>query len=120
MSPCENAFPLRLLAVRPPQAPCAEYDTPVSQLAGNVGTTLTAMAWNPPQRGAWVEKLVAFGQGLGDDGRSIVSLRAEDLLAGASTATGLDDAGDSWFREPMERLCSAIDDEAELHFAGRI
>jgi hypothetical protein len=78
------------------------------------------MAWNPPERGAWVEKLVAFGKGLGDDGRSVVSLRAEDLLAGASTATGLDDAGDGWFREPMERLCSAIDDEAELHFAGRI
>jgi len=78
------------------------------------------MGWTPPERGPWVEKLVAFGRGLGDDGRSMVSLRADDLLNGACSATGLHDVGDSWFREPMERLCTALDDEAELHLAGRI
>jgi hypothetical protein len=84
------------------------------------GATLTPMPWNPPERGPWVEKLAAFGRGLGDDGRSIVSLRADDLIAGARSATGLHDVGDDWFREPMERLCTALDDEAELHFPGRI
>jgi Sulfotransferase family len=78
------------------------------------------VAWNPPTRGAWVEKLVSVGQGLGDDGRSLVSLRAPDLLSGAVSATGLEDVGDTWFREPMERLCSALEDEAELHLAGRL
>ena len=78
------------------------------------------MAWNPPERGPWLEKLALFGRGLGDDGRSIVSLRADDLLAGARAATGLDDAGDDWCRAPMERLCTAIDDEAELHLPGRL
>jgi hypothetical protein len=82
--------------------------------------TLTPMAWDPPERGPWLEKLAAFGRGLGDDGRSVVSLRAEDLLAGAVAATGLDDVGDDWFREPMGRLCAALDEEAELHLPGRL
>jgi len=78
------------------------------------------MGWTPPEREPWVEKLAAFGRGLGDDGRSLVSMRADDLLAAAFAATGLHDAGDEWFREPMERLCTALDEEAELHLAGRI
>jgi hypothetical protein len=78
------------------------------------------MGWNPPERATWVEKLAAFGRGLGDDGRSLVSLRAHDLLTAACSATALHDVGDDWFREPLERLCAALDDEAELHFAGRI
>jgi Sulfotransferase family len=78
------------------------------------------MAWTPPDRGPWVEKLVALGHGLGDDGRSMVSLDSGDLIDAAISATGLDDVGDAWFREPMDRLCAAIEDEAELHLAGRI
>jgi len=78
------------------------------------------MKWTPPARAPWVEKVVAYGQGLGDNGRSIVSLRADDLLAAARSATGLDDAGDSWFRDPLERLCTALDEEADLHLAGRL
>jgi hypothetical protein len=50
----------------------------------------------------------------------MVSLRADDLLAAATQATGLTDFGDDWFREPLQHLCSALDDEAELHLAGRI
>jgi hypothetical protein len=76
--------------------------------------------WTPPPRSPWVEKVVAYGHGLGDDGRSIVSLQADDLLAAARSATGLEDAGDPWFREPLERLCTALDDEADLHLAGRL
>jgi hypothetical protein len=78
------------------------------------------VSWVPPERQPWVEKLVAYGQGLGDDGRSVISLRAEDLLQAASTATGLTDFGDDWFREPLDHLCEALDDEAELHLAGRL
>jgi hypothetical protein len=62
----------------------------------------------------------AYGRGLGDGGRSLVSLHPEDLLAAARAGTGLVDVGDDWFREPMERLCAALDDEAELHLAGRL
>lgn len=78
------------------------------------------MSWAPPNRKPWVEKLVAYGKGLGDEGRSVVSLRPEDLLEAASETTGLDSFGDEWFREPLERLCAALDDEAELHLAGRL
>ena len=78
------------------------------------------MTWVPPTRAPWVDKLVAFGRGLGDDGRSLVSLGAEDLVTAARAATGLDDVGDSWFRDPMARLCAALDDEAELHLPGRL
>jgi len=78
------------------------------------------VAWQPPPRAPWVNKLAAVGRGLGDDGRSIVSLRAADIIAGAQAATGLTDTGDEWFREPLERLCAALDDEAALHLAGRL
>lgn len=78
------------------------------------------MTWVPPQRKPWVEKLVAYGKGLGDDGRSIISLHPGDLLQAATTATGLTDFGDEWFREPLDRLSTALDDEAELHLAGRL
>ena len=78
------------------------------------------MTWTAPPRAAWVNNVVAYGRGLGDDGRSLVSLGADDLIAAARRATGLDDTGDGWFREPLERLCAALDDEAELHLAGRL
>ena len=78
------------------------------------------MAWKPPPRGPWVDKLVALGHGLGDNGRSIVSLRPDDLIAAARANTGLTDLGDDWFREPLQRLCDSLDDEAELHLAGRL
>lgn len=67
-----------------------------------------------------MEKLIAFGRGLGDDGRSMVSLEADEILAAARAACGLADPGDGWFRNPLERLCTALDEEAELHLAGRI
>jgi hypothetical protein len=79
-----------------------------------------AMPWQPPARAPWVDKLVAFGQALGDDGRSVVSLEADHLIEAAQAATGLDDVGDDWFRDPLERLCTALDDEAQLHLPGRL
>jgi hypothetical protein len=78
------------------------------------------VTWRPPSRAPWVDKLAALGRGLGDDGRSVVSLGADDLVAAARAATGLTDTGDDWFREPLERLSGALDDEAALHLAGRL
>ena len=63
--------------------------------------------------------MVALGQGLGDDGRSIISLEPEALTAAARATTGLDDFGDSWWQEHFPRLCASLDDEANLHLAGR-
>jgi len=78
------------------------------------------MTWTPPPRAPWVEKLAAIGRSLGDDGRSLVSLRADDLLAAAAATVGLDDFGDDWFRPYLDRLSAGLDDEAELHLAGRV
>lgn len=78
------------------------------------------MAWTPPPRAPWVDKLAATGRGLGDDGRSLVPLTPDALLGAASAATGLDDWGDDWFRDPLDVLAAALDDEAELHLAGRL
>ena len=78
------------------------------------------MAWTPHPRGAWVDDLAAYGRGLGDDGRSMVSLTADDLLDASAHATGLDDFGDDWFRQPLAHLCEALEDEAQLHLPGRI
>ena len=42
----------------------------------------------------------------------------QTLLAEAQTQTGLEDFGDPSFREPMERLCAALRDEARLNEVG--
>jgi hypothetical protein len=62
------------------------------------------VTWQAPPRAPWVDKLAATGRALGDDGRSLVSLAPDDLLAAASAGCGLDDFGDDWFREPLARL----------------
>jgi hypothetical protein len=80
----------------------------------------SAVTWEPPQRAPWVDKMAAVGRGLGDDGRSIVSLTANDLLSAAADATGFDDFGDGWFRQPLGVLCESLDSEAQLHLAGRL
>jgi hypothetical protein len=64
--------------------------------------------------------MISLGRGLGDDGRSVVSLRPEDLRAATVVTTGLDDFGDSWWEEPFERLCGSLDGEARLHLPGRL
>ena len=64
--------------------------------------------------------MISLGRGLGDDGRSMVSLEPEDLRTAATATTGLDDFGDAWWEEPFRRLCTSIDTEARLHLPGRI
>lgn len=78
------------------------------------------MPWTPPERAPWVDNVIAYGRGLGDDGRSLVSLDPEELLAAARAATRLEDVGDPGFLEPLTLLCTALEDEAELHLAGRL
>ncbi len=78
------------------------------------------MSWTPPPRSAWAEKLIAVGDGLGEGGRSVVSLEPDLLRHSATTATGLDDFGDTWWEEPFARLCRSLNDEAELHLPGRL
>jgi hypothetical protein len=67
-----------------------------------------------------MEKMVALGRGLGDDGRSIISLDPVALTAAARATTGLDDFGDTWWQEPFAHLCASLDDEANLHLPGRL
>jgi hypothetical protein len=53
-------------------------------------------------------------------GHRILGLDVERLLRGARRRTGLDDFGDSSFRQPLERLVASIDADARLTLLGRI
>ena len=64
--------------------------------------------------------MVSLGRGLGDDGRSVVSLQPDDLCAAAAATTGLDDFGDDWWEEPFRHLCTSLEHEARLHLPGRL
>jgi Sulfotransferase family len=64
--------------------------------------------------------MISLGRGLGDDGRSVVSLQPQDLRAAAVATTGLADFGDTWWEEPFRRLCHSLDDESRLHLPGRL
>ncbi len=64
--------------------------------------------------------MVSLGRGVGDDGRSMISLHPDDLVHAASATTGLDDFGDGWWQEPFRRLCASLEDEARLHLPGRL
>jgi len=78
------------------------------------------MAWQPGPRSSWVDAVNALGANLGDAGRSLVSLREDDLLAAARANTGLDDFGDPWFRQGLGVLLRALEDEAQLTLTGRV
>jgi hypothetical protein len=78
------------------------------------------MPWAPPARSPWAEKLISLGRSLGDDGRSLISLRPNDLRQAACNVTGLTDFGPTWWEEPFARLCTSLDNEAQLHLAGRL
>ncbi len=111
-------------------APAARYATISSTLRSlgsrsprhspPVAGTVLRVPWAPPPRSPWADKMVALGRGLGDDGRSMISLRPDDLRAAAVATTGLDDFGDTWWEEPFARLCASLDGEARLHLPGRL
>ena len=74
--------------------------------------------WQPPVRPEWVRQINEEGAGL--DLKKVVPLDPESLLATATRNTGLNDFGANDGREPFERFCQALDDEAELNLMGRI
>ena len=77
------------------------------------------MAWAPPPRPRWVERLNAHGAAVGG-AAELVSLDADELIETARRATGLEDfGGDSW-RPHYEVFLEALAREAQLHLAGRL
>lgn len=78
------------------------------------------MPWISRERPAWVERINALGENLGDHGRSLIPLDVEDLLLKATQGTGLENYGDSWFREPLGVFVDALNGEAELTLLGRL
>jgi hypothetical protein len=70
----------------------------------------------------WVRRMNLFGATTGDPAR-MVGLDADELLATARAATGLDDLGEQeWpgYEETFRRLVASIDGESELHLVGRV
>ncbi|HQR04904.1 MAG: sulfotransferase [Proteobacteria bacterium] len=78
----------------------------------------TPISWQPPPRPEWLLRFNAEGQH--SDLRSLVPLRADELIATACRTTGLSDFGDDRWREPFEVLLKSLDEEAELHYFGRL
>ncbi|MBM4265323.1 MAG: sulfotransferase [Deltaproteobacteria bacterium] len=78
------------------------------------------MPWTPPERASWVDRLNVLGESLGDGGRALAPLDEETLLRSAREATGLDDFGDDWFREPLRIFLLALEEEARLNLIGRL
>ena len=73
------------------------------------------------RQASWVASVNALGKGLGDDGRSVISLASDSVMSAAKQNTGLDDFGeDDWFVEPLQALCSALEKEAQLTLLGRL
>ena len=71
----------------------------------------------PPRRTPFID---LGNAALGLAGRSGgEALDKDALLANARAATGLDDFGDSWFRQPLGRLVAALNDQARLNAMGR-
>lgn len=74
--------------------------------------------WMPPTRPEWVQLINEEGVGL--DLRGVVPLDPQGLIDTATRNTGLADFGTDDWREPFERFCRALDEEAELNLMGRI
>jgi hypothetical protein len=57
---------------------------------------------------------------LGRFGDTLLSLKPEALLKTASRQTGLSDYGSDYFREPLQRLCDSLQQDAQLSAFGRL
>jgi hypothetical protein len=57
---------------------------------------------------------------LGGLGKRLLSLEPAALMDTAARATGLDDFGEEYFRDPLDRLCRSLDGEARLTALGRM
>lgn len=67
----------------------------------------------------WVRRVNAMAPGVGG-AAALVALDADDLIAAAVAATGLDDFGAPTWEEPFRRLVTSIDEEARCHVVGRL
>ena len=74
--------------------------------------------FTPAPRPEWMKTLNELGEGL--DIRGVVPLTPQSLMQQAMENTGLADFGDDDWLEPFTILMTAIDDEADLHLAGRL
>lgn len=70
------------------------------------------------ERPDWIARLNAEGQVL--DSKSVVPLDAASLIDAACRNEGLSDFGDGPWREHLEVLLRAIEEEANLHLLGRL
>jgi hypothetical protein len=64
--------------------------------------------------------LNAVGKRLGANRLPIAGLDEESLVRAAVQATGLSDFGSPYYREGLLRLLESLEDDAALHFAGRV
>lgn len=67
----------------------------------------------------WVRRINAMASGIGGEG-ALVALDADELIAAAVAATGLDDFGEPTWEEPFRRLVESIDTEARCTVVGRL
>ena len=78
------------------------------------------MSSSPLRRPRALRALNSGGRLLRRLGVRPVDLAPDSLLAGASRRAGLADFGDARFREALERLSRALDEEARLSLLGRL
>ncbi len=74
--------------------------------------------WKPAKRPEWLARLNALALHLDD--RAMVPLDEASLLSEAMRSTGLEDFGDDNWRQHFRTLIQLIEEEARLHFFGRI
>jgi Sulfotransferase family len=74
--------------------------------------------WKAKPRPEWVATLNQIGRGL--NAKSIVPLTPVSLMDEATRNTGLRDFGNDGWEQHFRVLLEAIDNEADLHFAGRL
>lgn len=77
------------------------------------------MAWTPPERPVWVQRLIAHGDAVGGP-EHLVGLDPDELIVTAVASTGLDDFGAPTWRPHYDVLLPALEAESDLHLAGRI
>ena len=67
----------------------------------------------------WVRRINAMAPGVGG-GAALVGLDADEMIAAAVAATGLDDFGAPTWEEPFRRLVESLEAEARLTVVGRL
>jgi hypothetical protein len=77
------------------------------------------VAWTPPARPIWLERLIAHGAAAGG-AEHLVPLDGAALLADAQRSAGLEDFGDGAWRASYDVLLTALERESRLHLGGRL